>query len=167
MSEIITEKPKASTPPQNLEDLLYQFFKLYDNWSLEQKLVGKREAEMVKSIESLDEKIQELDAVQAVVKQSIQNETKTAMGVIANMAGQEVKRYCHAEVDHLTQDLNRALSYAKSVIPNIERIEANYSMRLWALVVSVSVLVGFAAGAAWTAHNTISIDEFKQKVHAK
>ncbi|HXH55244.1 MAG TPA: hypothetical protein VNK03_05835 [Gammaproteobacteria bacterium] len=164
MSEFTTEKSKASTAPHNLEDLLYQFFKLYDNWSLEQKMVGQREAELIKTIEAFDEKIESLDEVKEVIKDSIQKEARTALSVTASTAAAEVKKYCHAELDYLMQDLNRSLSYANSVIPKIQEFEKDYSLRLWTMIVLAVFLIGFAAGTAWTAHNTISVEEFKKKV---
>ena len=164
MSEIIHEKSKKSAQSANLEDLLYQFFKLYDNWSLEQKMVGQREAELIKTIEAFDEKIESLDEVKEVIKESIHKEAKTALSVTASTTAAEVKKYCHAELNHLMQDLNRSLSYANSVIPKIEEFEKDYSLRLWTMIVLAIFLIGFAAGSGWTAHNTISVDEFKKKV---
>ncbi len=163
MSEI-TGKPKVSTPPNNLEDLLYQFFKLYDNWSLEQKMVGQREAELIKTLEAFDEKIDSLDEVKEVIKESIQKEAKTALSITASTTATEVKKYCHQELDHLMRDLNDSLSYAKNVMAKIQAFERNYSLRLWAIIVLAIFLIGFAAGTAWTEHNTISVDEFKKKV---
>ena len=167
MSEIIHEKSKKSAQSANLEDVLYQFFKLYDNWSLELKMVGQREAELVKTIEVFDEKIDSLDDLKEVIKESIQKEAKTALSITAHTTAVEVKKYCHAELDHLMQDLNRSLSYAKSVIPDIERFERNYVTRLCVIIGLVGLLLGFAAGAGWIAHNTISVDEFKEKVRFK
>lgn len=163
MSDII-DKNKPSHPPASLEDLLYQFFKLYNNWSLELKMVGQREAELIKTIEAFDEKIESLDEVKGVIKESIQKEAKTALSVTANATAVEVKKYCHQELDHLMRDLNDSLSYAKNVMAKIQAFERNYSLRLWAVIVLAIFLIGFVAGTAWTTHNTISVDEFKKKV---
>lgn len=62
MSDVSTEENllKGLKLPSNLEDVLYQFIKLYDSWSVEQRMVGKREAEMIKAIETfstLEEKL--------------------------------------------------------------------------------------------------------------
>jgi len=167
MSEIIHEKSKKSTQSANLEDVLYQFFKLYDNWSLELKMVGQREAELVKTIEVFDEKIDSLDDIKEVIKESIQKEAKTALSITAHTTAVEVKKYCHAELDHLMQDLNRSLSYAKSVIPDIERFERNYVTRLCVIIGLVGLLLGFAAGSGWIAHTTVSIDKLKEKIHLR
>ncbi|HQY22137.1 MAG TPA: hypothetical protein PK389_00055, partial [Gammaproteobacteria bacterium] len=151
----------------NLEDVLYQFFKLYDNWSLELKMVGQREAELLKTIEAFDEKIESLDEVKEVIKESIQKEAKIALSVTVNTTATEVKKYCHAELDYLMQDLNRSLSYAKSVIPEIQEFERNYSLRLWAIIVLGIFLIGFAAGTGWISHTTVSIDALKEKIRLK
>lgn len=167
MSEIIHEKSKTVTQSANLEDVLYQFFKLYDNWSLELKMVGQREAELVKTIEAFDEKIESLDEVKELIKESIQKEAKTALSVTANTTAVEVKKYCHAELDHLMQDLNRSLSYARSVIPEIKEFERSYCLRLWIIIGLVGFLLGFIAGSGWVSHTTVSIDALKEKIRLK
>ncbi len=167
MSEITREKPKTATQSANLEDVLYQFFKLYDNWSLELKMVGQREAELVKTIEAFDEKIDSLDDLKEVIKESIQKEAKTALSITANTTAVEVKKYCHAELDYLMRDLNHSLSYAKSVIPEIKEFERNYVLRLCAIIGLVGLLLGFVAGSGWVSHTTVSIDAVKEKMRFK
>ncbi len=66
------EQNEAKSHAQGLEETLYQFVKLYDSWSLEQRLVGKREAEMLKSVETFNAKVDRLVELRRTQREEIE-----------------------------------------------------------------------------------------------
>jgi regulator of replication initiation timing len=67
------EQNETKNHPPGLEETLYQFIKLYDSWSLEQRLVGKREAEMIKSIETFNAQAEKLVELRRAQREEIES----------------------------------------------------------------------------------------------
>jgi chromosome segregation ATPase len=131
---------------KELGEITYQLSTLYDRWSVEHQHVGKREAEMARTISAFAEQIAELEKMGQNLQHHLQDTMNKAAVMVADLAGKETLKKFDQGINTLEQSLSNEIYRAKEVIRSYKNIETDERLKMWGIVITVAVLVGAIVG---------------------
>lgn len=129
-----------------LENLLYQYVKLFDRLTVEHSLMTDRELKLLKELEKLHEVINKLNKFSPEVTNIIQNTTQQVINKNREDLSALIKTLIERPLD---QHLNYCSKQLYEATNKIKILTNDYDMtcvKYFLTVVSVGVLVGIIAG---------------------
>jgi len=148
MPDTITSEKKLKKIEQqdNLDEVLYQFVRLYDRWSLEQQLTGKREAEMLKSIESFNETLEQLDALHVKIQNTIKISVREAANAVSLQIESDTGKYFRREVQKFIPTLDSSIHYANDVLQSYKNTLRSKDQNIFDYMIIAIFLGGILIG---------------------
>lgn len=137
----------AQSEPEltSLEEVLYQFGKLYERFLLAVQNVEKREAEMKKNVTAFHQKMDSLDELRNGVKKSIQETTSKAAVMVAELIGTETRK----QMEHVINRLQNSVYEAESMADHYKKVQRVDFTKTLSIAVLVGALIGFVIGTIY------------------
>lgn len=129
--------------------MTYQLSLLYDRWGAEHQLVARREADMVRVIESFGEQVSQLSELEVQIENSIKDATSKFAVKTAFTVSEEVKRQFVSSINDTLAKLSRETYELEKFTEQYQQAHTASKIKTFiiglVLVFIAGVLVGYFA----------------------